>query len=238
MDPRHPDDLDYEVRRTRRKSVAILVRDDGSIEVRAPTRASAREIKRVVALHRDWALERQRVHRARWQRQAARHFDPGDEIPFVGQTLTLVVREVEGAVPRCVLSETDLVVTISASLSVAERRAVTRESVGIWLMGQARDLFHERHIQAARLVGDSALRVTIKDMRSRWGSCGPSRRMSLCWRLILAPLDVIDYVLVHELTHIRHPDHSRRFWDAVATACPHWRTSRDWLTANGADLRL
>ena len=103
-------------------------------------------------------------------------------------------------------------------------------------MGEAASVFHDRHLAMAARVGDAAERVAIKEMRSRWGSCGPKRRMSLNWRLILAPLEVVDYVLVHELTHIRHPDHSQRFWDAVEAACPDWRVHRDWLRAHGSDL--
>jgi predicted metal-dependent hydrolase len=90
----------------------------------------------------------------------------------------------------------------------------------------------------SRKVGVSALRVVIKDMRTRWGSCGPDRRMNLNWRLVLAPEPIIDYVLAHELTHIEVPNHSRAFWRKVARACEHASASRKWLRVHGDDLEL
>jgi predicted metal-dependent hydrolase len=80
--------------------------------------------------------------------------------------------------------------------------------------------------------------VIIKDMRTRWGSCGPNRLMNLNWRLVLAPERVLDYVLAHELMHIEEPNHSRAFWRRVAGVCPHWGDSRRWLRRHGEDLEL
>ncbi len=198
-------------------------------------RATRREIGAAVAQHRDWIFERQRANRERWQRRLARRFDDGDRVPFLGRTLRLVVREGGAASVR---EGDDLVVFVAANVEGDMRRGAAREAVGRWLLAQAQDVFHERHVAASRAVGASAVAVSIKDMRSRWGSCGSNRRMSLNWRLIMAPLEIIDYVLVHELTHIEIPNHSARFWRAVGEACPHWRESRDWLRIHGADLEL
>jgi len=229
--------LEYDLHRRRRKSVGVLVRDDGTIEVRAPLRATLREIEKALDRHRAWLLDRQQEHRARWRRRLGRRFDDGDTIPWLGETLRLSVRESE-ARSEPVRRDDGLVVTLPAGLDVAGRRTAARDAVGLWLLDQAREIFHDRHVAMSALVGDAAVSVTIKEMSSRWGSCGTTRRMSLNWRLVLAPRDIIDYVLVHELTHIRHPDHSPRFWNAVADACPHWRESREWLRHRGADLEL
>ena len=80
--------------------------------------------------------------------------------------------------------------------------------------------------------------MVIKDMASRWGSCGPDRRMSLNWRLILAPEHIIEYVLVHELCHIEVPNHSRAFWNKVGKSCADYRESRKWLRRHGDELDL
>ena len=118
------------------------------------------------------------------------------------------------------------------------RRAEVRRTVLRWLLGQAQEVFHSRHVRLARRMGLAAHRMTIKEMRSRWGSCGADGRMSVSWRLILAPMVVIDYVLAHELAHIVHQDHSQVFWKRVAAGCEHWRESRDWLRRNGDELDL
>ena len=86
-------------------------------------------------------------------------------------------------------------------------------------------------------LGLDVTQVSIRDQRTRWGSCGRNGRICLNWRLMLMPDWVRDYVIVHELMHLRRMDHSPRFWRHVADAYPRWREARIWLRANGAGLR-
>ena len=79
--------------------------------------------------------------------------------------------------------------------------------------------------------------VSIRNQRTRWGSCGRDGHISLNWRLVLMPPDVRDYVLIHELMHLRRLDHSPAFWKLVAAACPGYRDARQWLRQNGPALR-
>jgi predicted metal-dependent hydrolase len=78
--------------------------------------------------------------------------------------------------------------------------------------------------------------VDVRDYRSQWGSCSPRGRLAFNWRLVLAPFEVLDYVVVHELCHLRVPNHSQRFWRLVETRRPGWRKQRDWLRAHGEEL--
>jgi predicted metal-dependent hydrolase len=80
-------------------------------------------------------------------------------------------------------------------------------------------------------------RVSIRNQRSRWGSCGPDAHISLNWRLVLMPPAVRDYVLLHELMHLRRMDHSPAYWELVAAACPDYAAARAWLRKHGASLR-
>ena len=79
-------------------------------------------------------------------------------------------------------------------------------------------------------------RIQIRDQRSRWGSCSTTGTLSFNWRLVLAPFDVLDYVVVHELCHMREANHSRRFWKLVESRRPDWRAQRDWLWEHGPEL--
>ncbi len=90
--------------------------------------------------------------------------------------------------------------------------------------------------EEAPALGVSYRRVQIRDQRTRWGSCSSRGTLSFNWRLALAPFEVLDYVVVHELCHLRQPNHSPRFWQLVATRRPRWRLQRDWLRDHGAEL--
>ena len=88
----------------------------------------------------------------------------------------------------------------------------------------------------AAALGVKVERLTMRNQRSRWGSCSSKGWLSFNWRLVLAPHDVLDYVVVHELCHLREPNHSRRFWKLVEQHRPDWRMHRDWLHEHGPEL--
>ena len=105
------------------------------------------------------------------------------------------------------------------------------------LKQRAREQLPPRLLELAARVGLRVARISIRNQRSRWGSCGPDGHICLNWRLVLMPAWVRDYVLVHELMHLRRLDHSPEYWRLVAAACPTYREARDWLRANGRGLR-
>src|SRR5207247_10924648 len=100
----------------------------------------------------------------------------------------------------------------------------------------ARELVSALAEEESRRVGVAYARIRIGDQRTRWGSCSPRGTLSFSWRLVLAPFEVLDYVVVHELCHLRVPNHSRRFWALVERRRPHWREQRTWLCEHGPEL--
>ena len=109
-------------------------------------------------------------------------------------------------------------------VSEAEARRAVRELVAMLIDDEA------------PLLGVEPKRIQIRDQRSRWGSCSTRGTLSFNWRLVLAPFEVLDYVVVHELCHLREPNHSRRFWRLVESRRPGWRVQRDWLHEHGPEL--
>jgi predicted metal-dependent hydrolase len=104
------------------------------------------------------------------------------------------------------------------------------------LREQAHRELPPRLLELAALNGLTVNRVTIRDQRSRWGSCSPRGHIALNYRLMLMPAEVRDYILVHELMHLRQADHSRRFWRHVEAACPRFREAERWLRKHGSSL--
>jgi hypothetical protein len=109
-------------------------------------------------------------------------------------------------------------------ISETEARRAVRELVAMLIDEEAPEL------------GVAPKRVQIRDQRSRWGSCSTTGTLSFNWRLVLAPFDVLDYVVVHELCHMREPNHSGKFWQLVEARRPNWRAQRDWLDEHGGEL--
>ena len=100
----------------------------------------------------------------------------------------------------------------------------------------ARELVTMLAEEEAEALGVSYRRIEVRDQRTRWGSCSPRGTLSFNWRLVLAPYEVLDYVVVHELCHLREANHSRRFWRLVESRRPGWRAQREWLREHGPEL--
>jgi predicted metal-dependent hydrolase len=100
----------------------------------------------------------------------------------------------------------------------------------------ARELVSALAEEEAERLGVAYRRIRIGGQRTLWGSCSPAGTLSFNWRLVLAPVEVLDYVVVHELCHLRVRNHSRRFWALVEERRPHWRAQRDWLRKHGPEL--
>ena len=112
------------------------------------------------------------------------------------------------------------------------------EVLRAWYRARARAHLKARLDHFAERLGTSYRRLTVRAQRRRWGSCSSGRRISLNWRLILAPPDVVDYVIVHELTHMEEMSHSARYWRLVAARCPNHRAFDAWLSTCGPVLTL
>ena len=148
----------------------------------------------------------------------------GSELPVQGR----LVRIVSGP-GRGVLLTGD-------ALVVAGRPDTAAARVQAWLKQHARDRLAQASDHYAQELGRSYARITLRDTRSRWGSCSAQRGLMYSWRLIMAPPEVLDYVAAHEVAHLQEMNHSAAFWAVVARLCPDYETPRRWLRENGAQL--
>jgi predicted metal-dependent hydrolase len=113
-----------------------------------------------------------------------------------------------------------------------EKRAISESEARIG----AREIVSALAEEEAERIGVTFERIRIGGQRTLWGSCSPRGTLSFNWRLVLAPLEVLDYVVVHEVCHLRVPNHSRRFWALVERQRPRWRDQREWLRVHGPEL--
>jgi predicted metal-dependent hydrolase len=108
--------------------------------------------------------------------------------------------------------------------------------VGAFLKALARERLAEASDRHAAALGRGFGRLTLRDTRSRWGSCSPDGRLMYSWRLIMAPPPVLDYVAAHEVAHLVELNHSPAYWKVVTGICPDWKVHRNWLKTQGSGL--
>lgn len=206
--------------RLRRPRLKVTVERDGSVVVVAPPRLSMREIDAFVAMHRDWILE-QRERMVLEHAQLKKQWQPGEEFLFLGQPRRL---SFEDGGARVLVEVVDNLLVLRGGQPEDAAAAIKR-----YYEQQARLHIDERVAFWARTMGLVPSGVSYRCQKTRWGSCSPEGHVSLNWKLICAPEYVIDYVVIHELAHLEHANHSPRFWSFVARFDPEYKTNRRWL---------
>jgi predicted metal-dependent hydrolase len=228
----------YRLRRsTRARRLRLTVQADG-VEVVAPARLREPEIVAFVEQHRHWLLAKvSRLRRVLAAHPGQLRLADGGQIPYRGRPVELRVGRAAGA--RAMVCYRDgFEVRLPERIPEGERERWIEAALGQWLRRQARldaERWIDRHGPPHRLV-PSGLR--IKDQKQIWGSCSARGMINLNWRLILAPEPVFEYVVVHELCHLRVRNHQKEFWQLVAQILPGYGTERRWLRANGHLLTL
>lgn len=206
----------------RAKKLSLSVsRIDGRVRITAPERYGLREVAAFLDGHADWL-----------RGVIAKAPDPvvfavGVEIPVQGRKL--LIAPGPGRQVSVSPDGERLLVGGGEGASVGAR-------VEAWLKELARSRLRAASTGYAAQLGVSFSRLTLRDTRSRWGSCSARGALSYSWRLILAPPDVLDYVAAHEVAHLREMNHSAAFWAVVERLRPDWREQRAWLRAHGVEL--
>ena len=217
-------DIPYTLKRMRRRSVGLRIGPMG-LEVSAPWYVSQTEINRIVAQKRRW-IERKLAERAQWRERegvGAMRFEDGGLIPYRGSRIRIAVC---GAPKTTFLADQ---ATLSLALPPTAETTRIRETTLAWLVNQAQCVIGERLSYFENKTGLVPRTWRLSNTRGRWGSCSSSGSIRLCWRLIFFSDDVIDYVVVHELTHLKHMDHSVRFWQALQAILPDYVRAREKL---------
>ena len=212
--------VDVQLRRSaraRRLSLRIS-RLDGRATLTLPTRVPEHEGMAFLRDRESWL----RKHLSDVAPEARVHI--GGTMPFQGETLPIV----GGDVKRARLENGSLMVP-------ADDRMVGKR-VAAFLKLQARDALADASDRYAKSLGKPFGRISLRDTRSRWGSCSSEGNLMYSWRLIMAPVEVLDYVAAHEVAHLAHMDHSPRFWAVVEQLFPDHKRCRAWLRTHGAAL--
>lgn len=225
--------------RSRRKTIGIYVYPDGRVEVRAPRRATRGQIQAFCRDKEAWIQRKQ--EQAEQFRLSARpkQFIEGEAFLFLGKSYPLSI--VNGTGPGLPAGKPD-----GARLSLAGGRfllestaaAQARAIFEAWYRGQARHVITDRVVWYAAQHGFEYSKIRITGATSRWGSCSSRGTLSFTWRLVMGPPSAIDYVVVHELAHLRVKNHSAEYWEAVAAIMPDYAQRRDWLRHNAHTLTL
>lgn len=217
--------VDYQLRRSRRRTIGLAI-DHRGLRVGAPLQARLGDIETLIREHGQWVLDKL----ADWRQRP-----PPETLTVTEGTLIsvldspLTVSLTPASRSRWLFSEPRLHLFVPATVTA-------RDVLEKALRAKARLVFAERLAHYAPRLGVAPPSLRISAARTRWGSCSHHGGISLNWRLILMPLAVVDYVVCHELAHLREMNHSPRFWSVVQQLCPDWQVRRRELRQQARQL--
>ncbi len=213
----------YEITRSRRKSVAIYVRN-GRADVRAPLRAPNKWIEEFVRQKVDWVIKQ--IDEQRRKAAEAFKLTNGAEILYLGEPARI-----------CITTDSRRGVLLrNGTLSIPPSDLFNRSEdyFHSWLQQQALAYMAPRAKALATQLGVAhrLQNIRLRKTKSQWGHCSSQGVVQFNWLIMLAPAVCVDYLIAHEICHLKHMNHSKTYWALVQSVCPHYRTSRAWIKAN------
>ncbi|MHB8074821.1 M48 family metallopeptidase [Desulfosporosinus fructosivorans] len=229
----------YSIRRSHKaKYVSISIGENG-VHVVAPISMNDTEIISLVEKKRHWIINKyDKYHQRVLQLPVEREFVSGEKHLFKGNSYPLKVIDSKGRFTKVNLTDGQLLVEIKVGLPSDIRREEIRRHLEKWYIREARELILERLEFFSGIIGVKVNNVRLKNQKTRWGSCSQKGNLNFNWKLVMAPIEIVDYVVVHELCHLKQMNHSPRFWLLVENQIRDYKKMRKWLKENGAKLYL
>ncbi len=229
------------VRRAYKRSLSLTLQVNGKIRVTAPKGVSGVDIRKFVLSHERWIANHLSKYQAIRETYPPKKYVEGELFPLLGQDLKLHFVPTFGAMVRVEARQHEgaLVVSIPstqwARFRPNEEHPELKAAVRDFYKRFAKEYLSMRLKHYAQLMQLYPSSVSFRSQKTRWGSCSSRGRISLNWRLVIAPSRAIDYVVIHELSHLKHYNHSEAFWKLVATQEPGYREQRRWLQEHQYD---
>lgn len=215
--------IEYSIQYSNRKTLSIIVERDRSVIVRAPLNTSKEVIEKEIS-KRKFLLFQKINHPQKYETPKSRkEFVSGESLLYLGKNYKMeVVQESIGGIQ------------FDSKFYISQANQTNAEQLfKSWYFKQAEEKIIPKAKFHAKNLGVNFKAIKILDLKYRWGSCTPKDNINFNWRLIKAPIYVIDYIIVHELTHLLESNHTPEFWNIVSVQLPHYNKAKDWLKDNG-----
>lgn len=227
-----PREIDYEIVRSARSTADIVVERDGRIIVRAPAHLPDECVEDIVEAKRYWIYKTLAEWRDLNATRVLREYRNGEGFLYLGRSYRLLL-----------VAEQDEPLQLKNGRFCLRRELVERGDSGAaqevfreYYTARGMERLQERVTYYAPKVGVAPAGLDVRDLGYRWASCSPSGELSFHWKCMMAPQTIIDYIVVHELCHLHHRDHTEAFWNEVDKVLPAYRERKEWLRVSGAGL--
>lgn len=218
--------ISYRLKRSRRKTLSIYVAKDGAIEVLAPERLSDSEIDRLVQARAYTIYKHQAEFEILGQSARNREYVGGESFLYLGRNYRLSIEE----------GQEQVQLKNNRFLGPRATEEEYKKLFTEFYKTRAKEKLPPRIRKYARQMGLEFRKIRIMDLKNRWASCNELGDLNFHWKCMLGPMKILDYIIVHELAHLKHPTHTDAFWSMVDRVLPDYQERKDWLKMNGAGM--
>jgi hypothetical protein len=230
--------INYEIIRTNRKTMGIIVDHERNLIVRSPKNTAEAKIEEVLKKKTNWILSKLKEMNKIKPAPKEKEFMTGEKLPYLGRRYSLEVNPSEISKVEVKLYQGKFIIDYPVELEdkKEQRREEIRTALIEWYREHAKEKINERVDKYKFKLDVEPNNVVVKKQKKRWGSCSSKNNLNFNWKIIMAPMSIVDYLVVHELTHLIHDNHSRDFWSTVAAVIPDIKEKKEWLKVNGRRL--
>ncbi|MDF2988876.1 MAG: putative metal-dependent hydrolase [Eubacterium sp.] len=229
-------ELKYTLKRTNRRSIGISIDKTGFVTVAGPNGISEETVRELLREKASWILDKLSHFEALAARKGkAKEFAGDEEYPYLGKMFKLKI-EIETSLKRPVFRLQEN--TLELYTKNTENTGMLKDYLKLWYVEQFKRIIEQRVGYFSKIMGVTPGKITVREQKTRWGSCSSRGNLNFNWKLIMARPEVLDYVVIHELCHMKEMNHSDRFWALVKELCPRYKEYRKWLKDNGSSLSI
>lgn len=226
-------------RSPRRKTLTIYVKEDRSIRVLSPLFLNNQKIESFIQRKASWILKSLKKQESRQLERKKRFYKDGETFLFLGQSYPLCYVPSEGQRTRIHFAGSRFEALVPLHMPCDRIEGYVKKAFFVWYKNQAKKIIEERLLVWRQKLDIQDEKVVVRSQKRIWGSSYyKTKRININWKVVMTPLYVIDYVIVHELCHFFVPNHSQRFWDKVKNVFPGYQDSEHWLKEHEALTRL
>ena len=230
--------INYEIIRSNRQTMGIVIDQDKNLIVRSPEDTKEDKIKDVLKKKTKWILSKLKEMDKIKPTPKEKEFMTGEKLSYLGRRYRLEVSPAEISKVEVKLYQGKFIIAYPEKLKEDDdqRRKEIRDALIEWYREHAKEKINERVEKYKYKLDVEPNNVVVKKQKKRWGSCSSKGNLNFNCRIILAPMSIVDYLVVHELTHLIYDNHSREFWATVGSIIPDVKDKREWLKINGRQL--
>lgn len=229
-------EINYILTRSNRKTIGIMIDKSGLIKVSSPLKVSESYINQLLQKKSSWIQKKlNELEFLSENKNCPKIFENGEKFLYLGNEFELKIYKSSNYKKAYVrFQDKYIAIDVPNSFNLEKMK----DSFKKWYIKQLKKIISDRINQYSQMIGVFPNKITIREQKTRWGSCSSKGNINLNWKLIMAPIEVLDYVVIHELCHMKVMNHSKEFWKVVELYSPHYISYREWLKNNGHKLSI